>query len=76
MYVYRLNRQLSIDTMPRVQDGLTRVALITDNHANLPALEAALTAIGDLDVDAVTVAREVAAAGLPAEYGEKLVLAA
>jgi hypothetical protein len=90
--------------------GVQRVGVITDIHANLPALEAALARIDDLGVDglycgsdgnpraafalleadgdgvrvsiesvaydAAAVAREVATAGLPTEYAEKLVLAA
>jgi predicted phosphodiesterase len=32
---------------------VNRVAVITDIHANLPALEATLAQIDDLDVDAV-----------------------
>ena len=34
-------------------DGLERVAVITDIHGNLPALEAALEAIGSAQIDAV-----------------------
>jgi len=39
--------------MHRLYDPMERVAVITDIHANLPALEAALEAVDDLDVDAL-----------------------
>jgi hypothetical protein len=44
-------------------------AVISDVHGNLPALEAALARIDELgvdDVDALAVARDMRAAGLPA----------
>ena len=93
--------------MYRLRRALRRVAIITDIHANLPALRASLQRIGGavgkpkdgdpraafavleldglgvvravierVDYDAQTVAREVAAAGLPAEYADKLLAAA
>jgi putative phosphoesterase len=49
MYVYRLNRWLSIDTLARVR----RIAVVTDIHANLPALEAGLAEIERLGVEEV-----------------------
>ncbi len=39
--------------MLRLCDAMERVAVITDIHANLPALEAALEAVGELGVDGV-----------------------
>jgi len=39
--------------MHRLYDPMERIAVITDIHANLPALEAALEAVDDLDVDAL-----------------------
>ncbi len=76
-------------------DPLSRIAVITDIHGNLPALEAsrsAIDAIGLVGVrpvadeiptavdrvhnDAHAVVREVAAAGQPGEYADKLVTAA
>jgi len=47
MYVYRLKRWLSMDRVV----GVRRVAVITDVHANLPALEAALARVDELGVD-------------------------
>jgi hypothetical protein len=66
-----------------------RVAVITDIHANLPALQATLAHIDGLGIERIycggdlvaygphpTVAAEVREAGLPAEFADKLVLAA
>ena len=65
-----------------------RVAIITDIHANMPALEAALERIEQLGIatvycggdlvcyDAAAVAREMRAVGLPDELADKLVAAA
>ena len=39
--------------MPRMPQGIARVAVVTDVHANLPALEAALAAIAEMEVDAI-----------------------
>ncbi len=39
--------------MLRLGDAMERVAVITDIHANLPALEATLEAVGELGVDGV-----------------------
>ena len=39
--------------MPRMPEGIARVAVVTDVHANLPALEAALAAIAEMEVDAI-----------------------
>ncbi len=39
--------------MRRMREAMTRVAVVTDIHANLPALEAALEAIEGLGVDGV-----------------------
>ncbi len=39
--------------MLRLRDAMERVAVITDIHANLPALEATLEVVGELGVDGV-----------------------
>ena len=54
-----------------------RVAVITDIHANLPALRAALGRIDELGIDRVYCGGdEVAAVGLPEELAATLVAAA
>ncbi len=49
-----------------------RVAAIYDIHANLPALEAALSAIDDSDVDLIVVGGDIAWGPLPRETMERL----
>lgn len=49
-----------------------RVAIISDVHGNLPALEAVLDAIDELDVDLVVSNGDVAAGPMPREVIERL----
>ena len=54
-----------------------RVAVITDVHGNLPALEAARVRIDELGIERIHCGGDqVADSGLPSEYGEKLLVAA
>ncbi len=52
MHLYLLNRQLSIDKIEPMASP-DRVAVITDIHGNLPALQAALGRIEELGVERV-----------------------
>ena len=39
--------------MPPMPDGSARIAVVTDIHANLPGLDAALAAIAEMEIDAI-----------------------
>src|SRR5665648_10661 len=53
MYKYRLKRRLSMDIVRVVSDERDRVAVITDVHGNLAALEASLAEITARGVERV-----------------------
>jgi putative phosphoesterase len=56
----------------RLRDPCARVAVLSDVHGNLPALEAVLAEVDELSVDAIVVGGDVASGPMPVETLEAL----